>query len=197
MVTTLNQALINRYQSGPSKRQRPMSNDETADEATVSASEITPSANEKSNDQSTNSSNNNNKSKLKKMKSKNPADHYGGKDLMSAAGENEMETNEKLHRYLSPQPSLRLSDLAGLDTILSQIKEMVFFPVLYPQLYAHLGVRPPCGLLLHGPSGCGKTSIALAIAGELGLPFYKVKYTYICVHVYMYVCVSYLQNVLL
>ena len=45
--------------------------------------------------------------------------------------------------------------------------------MLYPDLYSYLGVQPPCGLLLHGPSGCGKTALAYAIAGELGLPFFK------------------------
>lgn len=41
-------------------------------------------------------------------------------------------------------------------------------------IISYLGVRPPCGLLLHGPSGCGKTTLAHAIAGELNLPFFKV-----------------------
>jgi ribosome biogenesis ATPase len=76
--------------------------------------------------------------------------------------------------FLTSRPTARLSDLAGLDSVLQQIKELVFFPVLYPRLYSHLGVRPPCGILLHGPSGCGKTTLASAIAGELNLPFFKV-----------------------
>jgi ribosome biogenesis ATPase len=49
----------------------------------------------------------------------------------------------------------------------------VCFPTLFPQLYTHLGVCPPCGLLLHGPSGCGKTTLAAAIAGETGIPYFK------------------------
>lgn len=79
-------------------------------------------------------------------------------------------------RYLVPRPTARLADLAGLDSIVGQVRELVFYPVQFPQLYSHLGVRPPCGLLLHGPSGCGKTSLAVAIAGELNLPFFKVRY---------------------
>jgi ATPase family associated with various cellular activities (AAA) len=87
-------------------------------------------------------------------------------------------TNAILNRrqeseFLATRPSLRLADLAGIDSIISQIREMVFYPVLYPDLYGYLGVQPPTGLLLHGPSGCGKTSLAQAIAGELGLPFLK------------------------
>lgn len=79
--------------------------------------------------------------------------------------------------FLVTRPTTRLKDLAGIDSILQQIKELVFFPTMFPELYSHLGVSPPCGILLNGPSGCGKTMLASAIAGELGLPFYKVSTT--------------------
>lgn len=83
---------------------------------------------------------------------------------------------ERTQVFLSRRPKNRLSQLAGLESILENIRELVFYPIQYPQLYVHLGVIPPCGILLHGPSGCGKTSLALAIAGELDLPFYKVSH---------------------
>jgi ribosome biogenesis ATPase len=63
--------------------------------------------------------------------------------------------------------------LAGLGRIIDQLKELVFTPFYYPELYSYLGVKAPCGFLLHGPSGCGKTSLALSLAGELGIPFFK------------------------
>ena len=70
-------------------------------------------------------------------------------------------------------PSERLNDLAGLDKIIDQVRELIFLPVQHPQLYSALGVRPPCGVLLLGPSGCGKTHLANAIAGELNLPYFR------------------------
>ena len=72
------------------------------------------------------------------------------------------------------RPTVRLKDLAGLESTLQTVKELVFYPVQLPTLYKQLGVQPPSGLLLHGPSGCGKTTLAMAIGGELNLPFFKV-----------------------
>lgn len=78
---------------------------------------------------------------------------------------------KKSFRVVTPKSST--SDLAGIENILNHVRDMVFYPMTYPHIYSHLGARPPCGLLLHGPSGCGKTALALAIAGELGIPFFK------------------------
>jgi len=86
-----------------------------------------------------------------------------------------IQTNDEITRpkFLQSRPKIRLKSLAGIDSILDQVKELVFFPIQYHSIYQHLGVRPPCGLLLHGPSGCGKTTLAQAIAGELNLPYFK------------------------
>jgi ribosome biogenesis ATPase len=62
-------------------------------------------------------------------------------------------------------PSTRLGDLAGIDSIIEEILQLIGMPLKHPEIYLHLGIQPPRGILLHGPSGCGKTMLANAIAG--------------------------------
>lgn len=71
-------------------------------------------------------------------------------------------------------PTLRYSDLGGIEAILKDLKELVERPFRFPQIYQQLGVDLPRGILLHGPPGCGKTCLAQAIAGELGVAMVRV-----------------------
>jgi ribosome biogenesis ATPase len=72
------------------------------------------------------------------------------------------------------RPSVRFSDLGGISRILQDVRELIEYPLQHPEIYTHLGVDPPRGILLHGPPGCGKTMMANAIAGEVDVPFFKV-----------------------
>jgi ribosome biogenesis ATPase len=74
------------------------------------------------------------------------------------------------------RPTARYDDLGGVDEALRAVRELVEYPLTHPEIYEHLGVDPPRGILLHGPPGCGKTLLANAIAGELGetVSFHKV-----------------------
>lgn len=76
--------------------------------------------------------------------------------------------------FLVKRPTTRLSHLGGIDGTISIIRELTEWPLFHREIYAHLGVQPPRGILLHGPPGCGKTLLAHAVAGELGVAFLKV-----------------------
>lgn len=58
------------------------------------------------------------------------------------------------------------ADVGGLSAEVARIREMVELPLRCPELFVHLGVDAPRGLLLYGPPGCGKTLIARAIAEQ-------------------------------
>ncbi|CCA68286.1 related to RIX7-AAA-type ATPase required for biogenesis and nuclear export of 60S ribosomal subunits [Serendipita indica DSM 11827] len=73
-----------------------------------------------------------------------------------------------------PPPSIRLSDLGGVQNCVEKLLELVAMPLRHPEIYLHTGVQPPRGVLLHGPPGCGKTLLANAIAGELQVPFISI-----------------------
>jgi nucleoid DNA-binding protein len=51
------------------------------------------------------------------------------------------------------RPAERYSDLGGMDHIITTIRQLVEYPITRPELYRHLGVDPPRGVLLRGPPG--------------------------------------------
>lgn len=75
------------------------------------------------------------------------------------------------------RPEERLEHLGGVDEILQDLRQLVVQPLGHPEVFSHLGVQPPTGVLLYGPPGCGKTKIAHAIAGTTGVPFFKIAAT--------------------
>ncbi|KAJ6715660.1 AAA DOMAIN-CONTAINING [Salix viminalis] len=60
--------------------------------------------------------------------------------------------------------SVSFDDIGGLSGYIDALKEMVFFPLLYPDFFASYHITPPRGVLLCGPPGTGKTLIARALA---------------------------------
>ncbi|XP_003275117.1 nuclear valosin-containing protein-like isoform X1 [Nomascus leucogenys] len=97
------------------------------------------------------------------------------KDLQEVDGEIEAVLQKKAKaRELEFQISgVKFEDVGGNDMTLKEVCKMLIH-MRHPEVYHHLGVVPPRGVLLHGPPGCGKTLLANAIAGELDLPILKV-----------------------
>ncbi|XP_057498909.1 ATPase family AAA domain-containing protein At1g05910-like [Actinidia eriantha] len=65
---------------------------------------------------------------------------------------------------LQVDESVSFDDIGGLSDYIDALKEMVFFPLLYPDFFASYHINPPRGVLLCGPPGTGKTLIARALA---------------------------------
>ncbi|KAG1884034.1 P-loop containing nucleoside triphosphate hydrolase protein [Suillus subluteus] len=72
-------------------------------------------------------------------------------------------------------PPVRFEDIGGQADIIQKLREAVEWPLLHPEAFQRLGVRPPKGLLLYGPPGCSKTVLARACATESGVNFVAVK----------------------
>lgn len=72
-------------------------------------------------------------------------------------------------------PKVYYRDIGGQAIVKARLRESVEWPLLHPEAFKRLGVRPPRGILLYGPPGCSKTLIAKALATEGGLNFIAVK----------------------
>ncbi|MFC7203775.1 CDC48 family AAA ATPase [Haloferax namakaokahaiae] len=70
-----------------------------------------------------------------------------------------------------PATGVTYEDIGGLDDELELVREMIELPLSEPEVFAHLGIEPPKGVLLHGPPGTGKTLIAKAVANEVNASF--------------------------
>lgn len=47
-------------------------------------------------------------------------------------------------------------------------------PLVNPELFQRVGIKPPKGVLLYGPPGTGKTLLAKAVASTMDCNFLKV-----------------------
>jgi len=72
-------------------------------------------------------------------------------------------------------PPVRYADIGGQAQVIQKLREAIEWPLLHPEAFRRLGVKPPKGVLLYGPPGCSKTVLARACACESGVNFVAVK----------------------
>ncbi|HWQ44907.1 MAG TPA: CDC48 family AAA ATPase [Methanosarcina barkeri] len=65
-------------------------------------------------------------------------------------------------------------DIGGLGQEIMRVREIIEMPMKHPELFGHLNIEPPKGVILHGPPGTGKTLIAKAVANESGASFHYI-----------------------
>jgi len=71
-------------------------------------------------------------------------------------------------------PRVTWEDIGDLEEAKQKIRELVELPLKHPELFRHLGIEPPKGVLLIGPPGTGKTLLAKAVANEADAYFVSI-----------------------
>ncbi len=80
-----------------------------------------------------------------------------------------------LREILVEIPSVKWSDVGGLEAVKQEIIEAVEWPIKKPEKFVEMGIKPPKGILLFGPPGTGKTLVAQAVANESNANFISIK----------------------
>ena len=85
------------------------------------------------------------------------------------------EVDPLVHHMAAEDPGkVSYSDVGGLGDQIRQIREVIELPLINPDLFLRVGIKPPKGVLLFGPPGTGKTLLARAIACNIEASFLKV-----------------------
>ncbi|GFT89929.1 ATPase family AAA domain-containing protein 2B [Trichonephila clavipes] len=67
---------------------------------------------------------------------------------------------------MSIDKSVSFDHVGGLDKHIRSLKEMILFPLMYPEVFQRFKISPPRGVLFYGQPGTGKTLVARALANE-------------------------------
>jgi ATP-dependent 26S proteasome regulatory subunit/Flp pilus assembly protein TadD len=76
---------------------------------------------------------------------------------------------------LLQKPSMKWTDVAGMEKLKEDINEAIVYPLEKPGLARKYGKLAGGGVMLYGPPGCGKTYIVKAAAGECSASFINAK----------------------
>ncbi|CAB4420933.1 unnamed protein product [Rhizophagus irregularis] len=69
---------------------------------------------------------------------------------------------------------VNFAGIGGLGEQIRELREVIELPLMNPELFLRVGIKPPKGVLLYGPPGTGKTLLARAVASTLETNFLKV-----------------------
>ena len=75
-------------------------------------------------------------------------------------------TPSALREVFVERPNVHWEDVGGLESIKTELKELIELPLHNPEVFEKMGIRPAKGILMYGAPGTGKTLLAKAIATE-------------------------------
>jgi len=84
-------------------------------------------------------------------------------------------TPSALRETVVEVPNVTWQDIGGLESVKTELQELVQYPVEHPEKFLKFGMTPSRGVLFYGPPGCGKTLLAKAIANECQANFISIK----------------------
>lgn len=66
------------------------------------------------------------------------------------------EVDPMVFNMLNESPGeLKYSDIGGLNDQIRELREVIELPLVSPELFIRVGIKPPKGVLLYGPPGTG------------------------------------------
>ena len=65
--------------------------------------------------------------------------------------------------WVQVDPSVSFDQVGGLEHYIKALKEMVFLPLVYPELFERFHLSPPRGVLFYGPPGTYRRQTSLAV----------------------------------
>lgn len=75
---------------------------------------------------------------------------------------------------LDKAPTETYGDIGGLEAQIQEVREAVELPLMHPELYEEMGIKPPKGVILYGAPGTGKTLLAKAVANQTSATFLRI-----------------------
>ncbi|KAJ1408020.1 P-loop containing nucleoside triphosphate hydrolase [Sesbania bispinosa] len=85
------------------------------------------------------------------------------------------EVDPVVYNMLREDPgNVSYSAVGGLSDQIRELRESIELPLMNPELFLRVGIKPPKGVLRNGPPGTGITLLARAIASNIDANFLKV-----------------------
>merc|ERR1711904_486497 len=89
------------------------------------------------------------------------------------------EVDPVVHNMKHEEPgkgpsAISYASVGGLNEQIRELREAIELPLINPELFIRVGIKPPKGVLLYGPPGTGKTLLARCVSTNIDANFLKI-----------------------